>query len=107
MENAVLMAAGGKVDFKSGWSGFWNAVTSSWPKLATALTVIGLVLLIWSLIRYAWLKRKGQGNTNDLVFTTIVGAIFAGPQVILPLALGIFDLIINLLVGVVKSVFNV
>lgn len=95
-----------KVDLSGAWTGFWNTVTSSWTGLANMLTIIGLILVVFALVKWAWDRRRGGGmqGSGALWGSLIPGAILLAPKVIIPLLLWFIDAIANLVVDIIESV---
>ena len=61
----------------------------------------GVVLVVFAIIRWLWdCRRSGfQGNHAGLLWTFGVGAVLAAPDVVIPLLLGLADLITNAVIG--------
>jgi hypothetical protein len=96
----VLAAA--SVNFQSGWSTVWNSVTAAaGSQLTTLMTALGVVLVVFAIVKWLWDRRRSgfQGNHSGLLWTFGVGAVLAAPDVIIPLLLGLADLITNAAVG--------
>lgn len=91
--------AGDVVNFKDSWSTVWSALTSGWPGLTTAMSVIGVVLVVVAVISWAWARRKGgnmsQGS-DKIVGALIIGGLLSAPGLLIPLVLQILDWIINI-----------
>lgn len=89
---------------KDGWNAVWAAVTAGAPGLSTLLLSVGVVLMVIALGKWLWDKRKGGGgNSSALLWTAVVGAALAGPEVIFPIMLGIVDWLINTVVGIMPK----
>jgi hypothetical protein len=96
----MLVAA--SVNFQSGWSTVWSSVTSAvGAPLTTLMTAIGVVLVVFAIVRWLWERRRGgwQGNHSGLLWTFGVGAVLAAPDAIIPALLGLADVITNAFVG--------
>ena len=96
------MLGAASVNFQSGWSTVWKSVSGAvGAQLTTLLTAIGVVLVVFAIIRWLWDRRRSgfQGNHSGLLWTIGVGAVLAAPDVIIPLLLGLADLITNAVVG--------
>ena len=74
-------------------------------QLTTLLTSIGMVLVAFAIIRWLWDRRRSgfQGNHSDPMWTFGVGAVLAAPDVIIPLLLGLADLVTNTVVGLFRN----
>jgi len=99
--------ASGSVNFQSGWGTVWNSVTAAvGTQLTTLLTAVGVVLVVFAIVKWLWDRRRSgfQGNHSSLLWTFGVGAVLAAPDVIIPLLLGLADLITNAVVGLFGNV---
>ena len=92
------MFVAASVNFQSGWSTVWNSVSGA---VGTQLTAIGVVLVVFAIIRWLWDRRRSgfQGNHSGLLWTFGVGAVLAAPDVVIPLLLGLADLVTNAVIG--------
>lgn len=96
---------GSTLDLSGAWSAFWRGISSGLGNLPMALAIIGMLIIVGGLVKFFWDKRRGGGgNTSQLAWTSIVGSLLAAPNLILPLLLGIIDLVVNMIVKLVKSV---
>lgn len=98
----MLVAA---VNFVSSWSSIWSAISGAvGSQLTTALSIIGGLLVLMSVLKWLWDRRKGgfQGNHHNLLWTLIIGAVLVSPNTIIPVLLTVVDLVINLIVGIVS-----
>jgi hypothetical protein len=96
------MLAAASVNFQSGWNTVWNSVTAAvGTQLTTLMTAFGVVLVVFAIIRWLWDRRRSgfQGNHSGLLWTFGIGAVLAAPEAIMPLLLGLADLITNAVVG--------
>jgi hypothetical protein len=96
------MLAAASVNFQSGWNTVWNSVTAAvGTQLTTLMTAFGVVLVAFAIIRWLWDRRRSgfQGNHSSLLWTFGIGAVLAAPEAIMPLLLGLADLITNAVVG--------
>jgi hypothetical protein len=95
----------GDVHLKDGWDSFWSAVTTGGgPGLTVGLSVAGVIIVLGAAFKYLWDRRRGNGGMNlPLIIALIIGGACAGPGVILPLLLGILDLILNIIINIVNT----
>ena len=96
------MLAAASVDFQSGWNTVWNSVTAAvGTQLTTLMTALGVVLVVFAIVKWLWDRRRSgfQGNHSGLLWTFGVGAVLAAPEAIMPLLLGLADLVTNAAVG--------
>jgi hypothetical protein len=92
------------VDLSSSWGKIWTALSNStgFSKLQWVITVVGIILILSSLLRYLWSRRTGggQGGHQPVFWTLFVGAILMLPQVLIPVILTVADAIINAISGI-------
>lgn len=100
------MSDANPIDLSSAWGGFWKTVTASWSGLAGALTLIGVILVVFALVKWAWDRRRGGGmqGSAPLMGALVPGALLLAPQVIIPLLLWLIDALANIVVSIIQSV---
>lgn len=93
------------VNLSAGWDTFWNGITAAFGDQANAiLTVVGVILVVFSGAGFLIAKLRGRTNNNGKLFVSlIIGAICAAPTVLIPLALNLIDLIINAGIAIYNS----
>ena len=93
---AVVPMAG--VDLAGKWNAFWGKVQGPAKGVFTLLAIIGMLLIVGAAITWLWQKRKGGGggNSQPLIVAIILGAIFAGPDFIIPTILKVVDFAVEL-----------
>lgn len=96
---------GSNLNLSGAWTAFWNGISSGLGNLPMALAIIGMLIIVGGLVKFFWDKRRGGGgNNSQLVWTSVIGALLAAPNLIIPLLLGIIDLVVNMFVKLVASV---
>ena len=96
------------VDLVSAWNVFWNTVSGviTGP-VQTTITVIGVGLILFSLVKYLWDKRRGNGGKTSTIWWTLgFGGVLIAPTVLVPLLLSVLQWIINLVLKVVQPVWG-
>lgn len=106
--NAVYTALpmAGEVNLHSGWATFWGAITAGFPGITTLMTVIGVALVVFALLKWAWDRRRGGGmgqGSQPLWGALIPGSILAAPSVLFPLLLGLLDWVANIAIQLAKT----
>lgn len=92
------------MDLVSGWNSLWAAISGGNPKLNTVLAAIGAGIIVFALIKWFIDKRRGGGVSQGLPWAYLgLGGIFAAPTLIIPIALGIIALILNVVVGLIGA----
>ena len=97
-----------KVDLTSGWNKLWSAISGVAPEFWVALTMIGVGLIIFATGKWALEKYTGRGGQGGktIMWALVVGCLLAAPAVLIPLMLGIFELIISLVVSLFDAIVN-
>lgn len=96
------------IDLVSAWNTFWNTVGGviSGP-VQTTITVIGIGLILFTVVKYLWDKRRGTGGkTSPIWWTLVFGGVLIAPQVLIPLLLSVLQWVINLVIKVVAPVWG-
>ncbi|MEH0110609.1 hypothetical protein V6N00_12935 [Tersicoccus sp. MR15.9] len=101
-----LIAPMGAVNLRAGWGSFWNAITSGAPQITTLLTIVGVGLLAFALVKWAWdRRRQGMGgNHQNLLGALIPGALLCAPAIIIPILLSALDWVANIGVSLLNAV---
>jgi len=89
------------------WVGGWNRLISAFPSgVLTALSVIGVAILVIAIIAWLWQRRKGGGGgmSGFPWIAVILAAALAGPQLVIPALIGVLQFIINFVIAIVNSV---
>ena len=96
------------VDLKGGWAKVWSAIGTALGNLAGLLTAFGVIIVVFAVLKWLWDKRRGgggQGNST-LGWAMGFGAILAAPGLLIPLTLGLVDVLINAVINIVNSNSN-
>lgn len=94
------------IDFSGAWSRFWGAISGSLGGLADLLAVVGMLMLVGAFFGWLMQKRKGGGfsqGASGLVVTMLVGGILAGPNILIPIFLNLFDFAVNAAVSLIGT----
>lgn len=102
----LVSTADTKIDLTGSWNKLVGALSGgSVEKVLTFLSIIGVILVIASIGGYLWQRRRGGGgNHSGLLWAGLVGALFAAPKVVIPIALTILDFLISAIAGIVSNV---
>lgn len=95
------MDTSGKVNLKGQWSTFTGALGDSLNNLLSLLAVVGMLIVAWAFLKWAWDRRRGGGmgqGAQGISGALIVGLVLSAPGFVIPQALGVFDIVINALV---------
>ena len=107
MANTDVLMSAGPIDLAGSWSTLWSAVESALgTKLTTLMAVVGTIIVVMALVKWAWDRRRGQGGgggSQAIWGALLVGAILSAPGVILPIMLQVVDAIANAVYSVWKN----
>lgn len=95
-----------EVNLRGSWLKFWQAVTGGYDGLINMMAIIGVALVVFALIKWAWDRRRGGSmgqGAQPLWGALIPGAILAAPNVILPILLQILDWLANIVLSLVQK----
>lgn len=97
MSNTTTLAA--NIKLESGWNTFWNAVNSATgTKITSFMAVAGVCAMVFAIISYGWGKfRNRPAQPGTVMWAMIVGALLAGPAIIIPTLLKLGDLVVALI----------
>lgn len=93
----------GTVDFVTSWTTLWTPIRNAvGGQVVTIIAVVGVALVVFSFISFLWRRRRGGGvaGMGSLVVPLTIGAILAGPDVVVPLLLHAAQAVVNVAVGV-------
>lgn len=96
------------VDFASSWTSLWNSVSGSISGLTKILGIIGLLLVVGSVLKWLWDRRRGgvgggfQAHSH-ILFTLVLGAVLAAPNFMINWMLVILDTIVNAIASIGQS----
>ena len=96
------------VDFASSWTTLWGSVSGSISGLTKILGIIGLLLVVGSVLKWLWERRRGgvgggfQAHSHVL-FTLVLGAVLAAPNFMIEWMLVILDTIVNAIASIGSS----
>jgi asparagine N-glycosylation enzyme membrane subunit Stt3 len=88
----MLVAA--TVDFTSSWKSFWTTLSgaSGIGVVTKWMAFVGVLLVIFSAVKYIMDRRKGQrGSHIGLILTVILGMILSDPSTFIGYLLDIVD----------------
>lgn len=96
------------VDFASSWSTFWTSISGSISGLTKVLGIIGLLLVVGSIFKWLWERRRGgmgggfQAHSH-ILFTLVLGAVLAAPDFMINWMLTLLDVIVNAIASIGQS----
>ena len=95
--------AASNINLVSGWNTLWNAINGALGSLATLLTAIGAAMIVIAILGWVWERRRGGGGQGHqkLLWTLIIGAVLASPDLLIPFFLTVADFIINAIANLV------
>lgn len=96
---------GKTLDLSGAWDKFWGNITGgNFGNFLMLLAIIGMLIVVFGIIKFLWEKRRGGGgNNNALIWTIVVGALLAAPALVIPLLLNVIDILVNAIVKVLQG----
>lgn len=90
------------IDLASSWNKVWGSVksVSGFSSLDNVLLAVGGILILLSILQWLWKRRTGQPNHQHVAWTLLLGAFLMLPQVLIPVALTIVDVIVNAIASI-------
>ncbi|MDN5894590.1 MAG: hypothetical protein L0H93_11255 [Nocardioides sp.] len=104
LNSFVVMAAApggaGEIDFSGDWDSVWANLKSGsgFQGLLDLAAGVGVLLVVVALVMWAWKKFTGRnvpGGQVSIVGALLFGAMLCGPELVFPLVLQMFDLVVN------------
>lgn len=84
------------MNLRGGWTRFWNAISASvGTGFVGAIAVLGVIIIVGGLIKWLWDRHKSGKSASFPTVLVVVGAILAGPNLLLPVFLGILDTVVD------------
>lgn len=106
----VITEAASNVNLRGSWTTFWTTISGALQGVSgvfTMLTIAGFAIIIISLFKFLYDKRKSQGaggiagqQAKPIWWALALGGLLIAPDVLVPLFLGIFDIVINLVINI-------
>ncbi|MHB8318078.1 MAG: hypothetical protein ACYDEP_02430 [Acidimicrobiales bacterium] len=103
---AATTGTGGGANLAGGWQTINNAIQSALGSGTTNLiTLAGTLLVIVGVLGWLWERRKGGGSQGHqkLFWTIILGAVLAGPGLLIPIFLTLADFIVNAVANLLQG----
>ena len=79
------------------WNTFWGTVSGaiSTP-VQTMLTVVGIGLIVFTVVKFLWDKRRGgSAKSSPVWWTLIFGGVLIAPGFLIPIVLSVLQVAIN------------
>ena len=108
-----LIALPAGVDFTSGWNALYGAFTAAvGTQFALGMSMFGVGLLVFALVKFFWDKRKGTGGglggagggLSPLGWTLVFATLMVAPGILVPVFLRICELIADFGMALIKPV---
>lgn len=97
--NSIMLALtpmAADLDLSGKWGTSWSAIKSALGDLTTVMTVVGFLFIVFTVGKYLWDRRRGGGgNSGVVIFGFLFGCLLISPEVLIPVVLSLFDLVIN------------
>lgn len=94
---------GNTVNLAAAWAGLWGKVSGgSAAGLITLLTWVGVGMVAFAILKWAWSRRRGGAQAGLLGWPMFVGAALAAPNAVIPAVLWVIDLLANAVVNIAR-----
>lgn len=95
-----------EVDLSGQWGTLWGTLKQALPALPTMLGMVALILVVLAIISWIWGKRRNikAGDNQAMIGAIIVAAVFAAPDLVIPLLLTIIDGVANFVIRLTGNV---
>lgn len=98
LNSLTVMAT--EINLSPSWNTFWDAISAPAGKLVTLASIIGVALIAFAIVKWAWDRRRGGGgNSSALMGALLIGVILSAPDGVIPIVLNLFDMIANAVIG--------
>lgn len=97
------------INLSGSWSSFWGKFQGSIGSVMTLITMVGMLLVVGSVLKWLWDRRRGggggggMGGANTVIWTLLLGATLAAPNLLIPVILTFLDAVANAFVSVVQT----
>ncbi|WP_344808182.1 hypothetical protein [Microlunatus ginsengisoli] len=97
-----------EVNLSGQWNTFWSTLKQAVPSLPTVLGMLALIMVVCAIVMWVWGKRRNirAGDNQILLGALAVGALFAAPDIVLPILLTIIDGVANFAIRLAGNVVN-
>lgn len=102
----AVPSAADVIDLSRSWKTFWDAITAGYSGIITMMSIIGVGLVVFALVKWAWDRRRGGSmgqGAQPLWGALIPGAVLAAPAVIFPILLQLLDWVANIVLNLVTT----
>ncbi|KAB1646173.1 hypothetical protein F8O06_05255 [Pseudoclavibacter sp. CFCC 14310] len=109
----IVTDAASNINLQSKWGTFWGSVSSALSGVSgvmTMITIVGFIMIVLSLGKFLYEKRKSQGaggiagqQAKPIWWALALGGLLIAPEVLVPIFLGVFDILINLVINLGNS----
>lgn len=92
---------GNTVNLAGAWTSLWGRIAGGEAAgLITLLTWVGVGMVAWAIVKWAWSRRRGGAQAGLLGWPLFVGSALAAPNAVIPAVLWMFDLIANAVIRI-------
>lgn len=99
------------IDLSGSWDSFWGTFQGSIGPVMTLITMVGMLLVVGSVLKWLWDRRRGggggggggMGGANTVMWTLLLGATLAAPNLLIHQILTFLDAVANAFVSVFQT----
>jgi hypothetical protein len=92
------------INLSGDWTSLWNPISSQLGPVMTILSWAGVLIVVGGVAKWAWDRKKGMpGRHGGVLWALAIGALLAAPGVVIPIILGLADVVVNAIAGALGS----
>ena len=96
------------VKLEDAWKEFWGAITGPAAGILKIATWVGVVIVVAAVFAWLFERKRGGGvmsgqKSQGLIWAIVLGAVLAGPDLLIPLVLKIADWVVNTVTGLLSA----
>lgn len=106
--NGLMVFPADQINLAGAWGEFWGAISGAAGGILTLLAWAGVVIVIGAIVAWLFERKRGGGmmsgqKSQGLIWAIVLGALMAGPEVIIPALLKITDWVANTILNLLNT----
>lgn len=101
-----MLANEDPINLSGGWGTIIDAIGGTLGPFLTLMTATGVIVIVMAVFKFMWDKRRGGGmgqGGSQIGWAIALGALLAGPMLLIPIMLTFVDIIANAVVSIFQS----